>query len=313
MKRIIITEEQEKALKRILKEETYQMPVDKKANGPYCVNPDNVKIVKKFLDGRFKKGRYDTIGSDGMPKSEKIVAMISDNGEVLKNMYMNQLLDLLIDRFQNMFSDKIERHLFLSHVMNDWFDDKIGVFGTLTVNRLNEDIKDKIKVESGKVDKNPTDAQKKAGNYKKGHISIRGMKITIETPKGTVRNYHNSDGTTSSIKLKNHYGYFKDTQGNGKDGDAVDVFLGPHIDKFENIFVIDQNNIQGEFDESKVMLGFKTKEEAKQAYLSNYSPKWKGFKSITEVTIPIFKKWLYRGNKQRKPFSEYILIQNNKK
>lgn len=171
-----------------------------------------------------------------------------------------------------------------------------------------EEIEDKTK----DVNLNPTDQQKEAGNYKMGHISIKGMKISIENPKGSSRKFKNDDGSEGSITMKNHYGYFGGTSGNGKDGDAVDVFIGPNPEGFERVYVVDQNAKDGSFDESKVMLGFDSKKEAKEAYLSNYSPNWKGFRTITGVSLRLFKKWLYRGNKQRKPFSEYVEIQKKK-
>ena len=34
-----------------------------------------------------------------------------------------------------------------------------------------------------------TDAQIKAGNYKKGHIRVRGFDISIENPEGSRRYY----------------------------------------------------------------------------------------------------------------------------
>lgn len=138
MKKIIITEEQSRSLANMLKEETYQMPQDigKHENKPYTINPDKVKIVKSFLDKNFKKGNYDDIGPDGMPRRTRIVAMITPTGEVLKNMWQEDLLDLLIDKFKNMFLNHTERELFLKQVMNDWFNDKISVFGNLSVNKL---------------------------------------------------------------------------------------------------------------------------------------------------------------------------------
>ena len=169
-----------------------------------------------------------------------------------------------------------------------------------------------IEAEMKNVDLNPTDPQKDVGNYKMGHISIKGMGITIENPRGSVRKFKDSDGNEGTITMRNHYGYFRNTRGNGKDGDAVDVFLGPHIENFDKVYVIDQNNKDGEFDESKVMIGFLSKEEAKRAYLSNYDPSWRGFRTITAVNLKTFKKWLYRGNKQRKPFAEYVYIQKKK-
>lgn len=150
----------------------------------------------------------------------------------------------------------------------------------------------------------PTEKQVKAGNYKMGHIKVHGFDITIENPRGSKR-YH-KDGYTI---MKNHYGYFSRTK--GKDGDQVDVFLGPHIEDFDTVYVVDQNNREGGFDESKVMLGFDSADSAKRAYLSNYSPGWKGFREIHGVSVPIFKQWLYRGRKQRKPFGEYLITIKN--
>ena len=106
--------------------------------------------------------------------------------------------------------------------------------------------------------------------------------------------------------MKNHYGYFNITK--GKDGDAVDVFIGPDIENFDKVYCVDQKNSKGEFDETKVMLGFSSKESAKQAYLSNFSSDWKGFMKITGVSLKLFKKWLYRGRKQRQPFGDYVEI-----
>ena len=153
------------------------------------------------------------------------------------------------------------------------------------------------------IDVEPTEAQKKAGNYKKGHVKIQGFDITIENPKGAIRRGVDDNGKAWSTEMKNHYGYFKNTE--GKDGDHIDVFIGDNPNS-KKIFVVDQVNPKTkEFDESKVMLGFDTEDEAKKAYLSNYSKDWKGFKDITYVDIDTFRDWLYDGAKQRKPFGEY--------
>ena len=162
-----------------------------------------------------------------------------------------------------------------------------------------------ITTEAETADKNPSEKQKKAGNYAMGHINIRGFKITIENAKGSYRRYKDENGKEGKNKMKNHYGYFSNTK--GKDGDHIDVFIGNYLD-FDKIYVVDQNNTDGEFDESKVMLGFKTKEAAKKAYISNYDEDWKGFRCITGVNIETFKKWLYDGHKQRKPFAEYVEV-----
>ena len=164
-----------------------------------------------------------------------------------------------------------------------------------------------IEKEAEKVNTAPTKPQKEAGNYSMGHISVKGMKIAIENPRGS-RRYYGDDG--DYVIMSNHYGYFNVTK--GKDGDAVDVFLGPDIENFDTVYCIDQNNENGEFDETKVMLGFKSKEEAKEAYLKNYDSDWKGFRDITAVSLKVFKRWLYRGRKQRQPFADYVYIRKKK-
>lgn len=137
MRKIIITEAQEQQLIRLLKEDTVQqMPVDKKMNKPYTIDPQKVMVVKKFLDDNFKKGNIERIGSDGLKEVVPIVSIVSSTGESLKNLYKEDLCDLLIEKFKKMFLDKIERELFMKQVMEDWFNDKINIHGMLSVNHL---------------------------------------------------------------------------------------------------------------------------------------------------------------------------------
>ena len=100
-------------------------------------NNDEVLIVKKYLDANFKKGNLEGIGEDGMPSNTPIVVMINtQTGKPAQNMFDYQLHELLIDKFQNMFTDKDERSKFLGQVMRDWYEDKIGLYGSLSVNHL---------------------------------------------------------------------------------------------------------------------------------------------------------------------------------
>ena len=508
-KKIILSEAQLKDITKALLMENLGL---KKVSKPYTISPDKVLIVKRYLDSSFKKGSYENIGANGFPRKERIVAMLSSNGEVLKNMYLEQVKDLLVDKFQKMFTDEDERDSFMTRVLDDWFEGKISPFGILPVNHLNEsgencfanrfeerydrrvietlqdfenthnkccprrwtliepeqykaalekymelgeafnfpgqiidgwidliisniltldactilyghgdvspieDVSDfydvelenwddcelflerqgfydwaimpdrqsactdnglkqyygilkeysqnmskgekliminkllhvahwngdlasclikggsracakisgiemlneseknfttsNIGAEAKKTNTNPTEGQKHAGNYKKGHVVVRGMKITIEQPKGSYRTGKDANGKEWKQLMHNHYGYFTRTK--GKDGDEVDVFLGPRLKSFSTVFVIDQNNGSREFDESKVMLGFDSEEKAKNAYLSNYEKGWNRIRKITGVPLDIFKEWLYRGRKQRQPFGDYVAIKRGK-
>lgn len=171
------------------------------------------------------------------------------------------------------------------------------------------DFKKEIDKERKKVNTNPTEKEIKAGNYKKGHVSINGFQITIENPKGSYRKGKDRNGKEWKTYMHNDYGYFTKTV--GKDGDAIDVFLGNNL-KSNKVFAIDQK-INGKFDETKVMLFFSNQKQAEDAYLSNYEKGWKGLWKITEVNIDQFKEWLYDGHRQNKPFFQYKEIKFNKK
>lgn len=160
-----------------------------------------------------------------------------------------------------------------------------------------------------RVNTSPTDRQKESGTYKKGHINILGFDISIENPKGSYRCGVDDNGKEWKNKMHYDYGYFKKTE--GKDGDHIDVFIGPKL-KNDFLFVVDQKKKNGEFDESKVMLGFDNEKEAKEAYLSNYSKDWTGFMDITKASLKNFKEWLYDGKKQMKPFRDYKEIREEK-
>lgn len=161
--------------------------------------------------------------------------------------------------------------------------------------------------EEQKVNLNPTDAQKETGNYKKGHIKVDGFDITIENPKGSERSGVDANGKSWSITMNNTYGYIRGTE--GVDGDHIDLFLG---NSGNGVYVVDQVNEDGSFDEHKVMYGFGSIDEAKEAYLSNYSPGWKGLGNITSVSKETFKKWIESSRRKTKPFSEYKISQNKK-
>lgn len=135
-----------------------------------------------------------------------------------------------------------------------------------------------------------SEAQADAGNYRKGHVSMHGLDISIETKKGDKR-------SPEWPALHNHYGYIRRTT--DADGDSVDVFIGGSPDT-ELVFVVDQVDPGTQkFDEHKCMLGFNTLQEAKDAYLANYEKNWKGLGKITSLTMQQFKEWLKDGSQTR--------------
>lgn len=161
------------------------------------------------------------------------------------------------------------------------------------------------KEEEAKVDTNPTEAQKEAGNYKKGHIKVDGLDITIEQPKGSIRRGTDANGKQWESEMHNTYGYIRGTE--GVDGDHIDIFLSDNPTEGK-VFVVDQVNKDGSFDEHKVMYGFSDMESARQAYLSNYEEGWQGLGNITEVSKEDFKAWIDSSKRKTKPFAEYTSV-----
>jgi len=142
----------------------------------------------------------------------------------------------------------------------------------------------------------PTPAQAKAGNYKKGHIRYNALDISIENPAGSVRSGVSESGKKWSNKMQHHYGYIKKTMGHDKD--HVDVFIKPGTKGTETVYIINQF-MNGKFDEHKCMLGFDSKEEARKAYLSNYDKGWDGIDSIATMSVAELKNWVYDGRKMK--------------
>lgn len=165
----------------------------------------------------------------------------------------------------------------------------------------------KIAQAEAETNTEPTERQKEAGNYKKGHVRIGQFDITVENPKGSVRRGVDASGKAWEHTMQNTYGYIRGTE--GVDGDHIDVFLTNDIDGWNGrkVYVVDQYNEDGTFDEHKVMLGFNDEADAQDAYLSNYEKGWeyKHKLVMSSVNLPDFEKWINSSHRKTKPFAEY--------
>lgn len=167
----------------------------------------------------------------------------------------------------------------------------------------------RLKAAIEETETNPSDAQKESGNYKKGHIKFGGYDYTIENPKGSTRSGKDADGKEWKITMHDTYGYIRGKF--GKDGDHLDMFINDKadLDNWDgDVFVVDQVNPDGSFDEHKVMYGYDSMDDAEKAYLANYSKGWKGLGSITGVSKDEFDKWLDTSKRKLKPFADYAKV-----
>ena len=177
--------------------------------------------------------------------------------------------------------------------------------------RITEHTKFSLRLKSAidETEINPSDAQKESGNYKKGHIKFGGYDYTIENPKGSTRSGKDADGKEWKVTMHDTYGYIRGKF--GKDGDHLDMFINDKADLDNwngDVFVVDQVNPDGSFDEHKVMYGYDSMDDAEKAYLANYSDGWQGLGNITGVSKDEFDKWLDTSNRKLKPFADYAKV-----
>ena len=254
-------------------------------------------------------GPSDTGGRTGTTdESGQVETSLSESPESANERRMNQIIERL---------DEIEYRLSELEGKTDIFSEAEQITLNNEKNELESEFEGLRKINAtsaaiqearNDVNPAPTEAQKEAGNYKKGHVTIDGLNITIENPKGSTRSGKDASGKEWSVTMQNDYGYIRGTK--AVDGDHIDIFLSDNPTS-GNVYVvdaIDQNT--GEFDESKVMYGFNSLEEARDAYLSNYSEGWK-VGPITEVSKEEFKKWIDSSTRKGKPFGEYKSVKSN--
>ncbi|WP_321946585.1 hypothetical protein [Paraburkholderia sp. J10-1] len=155
----------------------------------------------------------------------------------------------------------------------------------------------------------PSPAQLDAGNYAKGRLSVQGLQIVIENPRGSERSWCDESGRTGVNLSKFHYGYFAGVK--GADGDELDCYVGPWPEA-DRAYVVNQC-LDGRFDEHKVMLGFPDARTAQAGYLSNYSPGWTGLGSIVDCSIAQLKLWIANGDLSRPLTREQLPIEETRK
>jgi len=117
--------------------------------------------------------------------------------------------------------------------------------------------------------------------------TYQGMKISVERKKGTYRTWEDRNGKSGKTLMHYDYGYIRNTL--GSDGDHVDCYVGPD-EEAKYVFIVHQLVPDtGKHDEEKVMLGFNTYKEAKEAYLKHYNSD-KFFGGMTMMHIEKFKR-----------------------
>lgn len=155
----------------------------------------------------------------------------------------------------------------------------------------------RVEREASRADRNPSPEQAKEGTYRKGRLNFGGLTFVIENAKGSTRKGGDpDDGTYWESVMQHHYGYLTGTEGN--DGDECDVFIGPDIES-KTVYVVNQVDQSGNFDETKSMVGFSSAEEAKAGYLKNYPAGWTGIGSMASMSFDTWSEWALSGDHKK--------------
>jgi hypothetical protein len=144
--------------------------------------------------------------------------------------------------------------------------------------------------------RDPTPKQAVAGNYKKAPYRWNALLLMMENVRNSVRSGTSPDGKVWANRLQAHYGEVAGTV--GADGDPVDVFMGLWPES-AHVWIINQGFPSGGFDEHKLMLGFATEQQARDAYAYSFDRDWTGLRSMHPATVPQLKWWLKHGNLSR--------------
>ncbi len=124
--------------------------------------------------------------------------------------------------------------------------------------------------------------------------TFQGLAIAIENPAGSVRRWYDKDAKeTGSTKMLHDYGYLEDHL--GSDGEELDCYVGPDPGA-EDVHIVHQLRAPAfeAHDEDKVMLGFKTADGAKGAYLAHRNDGDRAFAGMTTLPLGRFKAKLKR-------------------
>ena len=271
--------------------------------------PEDGKVKKSFIQKRYDESEWN---------EELLTTWL---GKSLKDGDVNDLIQYLTDPGDIQRVDNILKTIGYDRAKEttrqasaEKVDEKSSERRSVAGQRPEERVEDnsfsaRLAKAISETNTNPTEAQKEAGNYRKPEIRFGGYTFRIENPKGSIRSGVDANGNKWSQEMHDTYGYIMEKT--GKDGDKMDFFINDDadLDNFNGrVYVIDQKNEDGTFDEHKVMYGYPTLRAAREAYKRNYEDGWydKHVMAIMGVKKADFDKWLADSDHKIKPFSEYF-------
>ena len=88
---------------------------------------DKVELIRKYLDNNFMRATFEKDG-----ENVGIFVKLSNHLPTEKSYWKQDVLDILDKEFNNTITDKKERDGFLSQLLDDWYNNKISKYGSLS-------------------------------------------------------------------------------------------------------------------------------------------------------------------------------------
>ena len=88
---------------------------------------DKVELVRKYLDNNFMRATFEKDG-----ENVGIFVKLSNHLPTEKSYWKQDVLDILNKEFNKIITDKKERDGFLSQLLDDWYNNKISKYGSLS-------------------------------------------------------------------------------------------------------------------------------------------------------------------------------------
>ena len=86
-----------------------------------------VELVKKYLDNNFMRATFEKDG-----ENVGIFVKLINHLPTEKSYWKQDVLDILDKEFNNIVTDKKERGGFLSQLLDEWYNNKISQYGSLS-------------------------------------------------------------------------------------------------------------------------------------------------------------------------------------
>lgn len=259
----------------------------------WTVKPEKAALGQLFTN-QSENVSFRVVGRPGSVEVQLYQYAMHVKTQLFSDEYLQDAIDFInvyIIGIDNKLSNVKPGAMFIENSLNRMSERKYPE-ETLQLHDIAAQTADTSELNAGAT---PTQQQLEMNDYGVARIQIAGLNIAIENPIGSVRRGVDQDGHAWETRMSAHYGYIENTI--GADGDELDIFVAPDTeqDYQGRVFIINQIDRAGRFDEHKVILGVPSKARAIALYQAHYDEQFNSIGSMVEMSLEDFKAKIYGG------------------